>query len=137
MEPSKRPAPESAGSQPIAALPSLACFKMILRRAADLGRITWSRNFQNACMVRGEGPGFNSVDAINVIKHGQIVRLPIYEETRRAWRCEIADSVEGCNFIVDVALDCQEDFSTSPRVTVISGFFRRGSRREVKDWSGT
>jgi hypothetical protein len=45
---------------------------------------------------------------------------------------EVADLVDGKTFVLQVALDCNEDYQESPHVTIVTGFFRRGRRKEVK-----
>jgi hypothetical protein len=115
-------------------LPSRDALKDILRIAVDAGRLIWSKTWDTRCNVRGGGPGFNTVDAVNVIRQGRIMRIPSFDLGRRAWRIEIADLVEGYTFVVDLALNCEEDFFDSPYVEVVTAFFRRGSSREVDEW---
>jgi hypothetical protein len=115
-------------------LPSRKSLKEILRMAMDLGNFSWSSRWDARCKLHGGGPGFNTVDAVNVIRRGSIVRIPQFDVPRRAWRIEIADSVEGFTFVVDLALDCDSDFIESPRVELVTAFFRRGPSREVDEW---
>ena len=112
-------------------LPSLAGLKEVLRRAADLGNVTWSKRFQARCKLHH----FSTVDAVNIIREGRIVCLPVFEQARNAWRINIADAVDGYTLVVDVALSCEEDFCKSPRVEIVTAFYRRGQRKEVRDWS--
>ncbi len=112
-------------------LPSLAGLKEVLRRAADLGNVTWSKRFQAKCRLHQ----FSTVDAVNIIREGRIVNLPMFEQARNAWRINLADAVDGYTLVVDVALSCEEDFSRSPRVEIVTAFYRRGARKEIGDWS--
>jgi hypothetical protein len=112
-------------------LPSLTGLKEVLRRAADLGNVTWSRRFQAKCKMHQ----FNTVDAVNIIREGRIVNLPVFDQARNAWRINIADAVDGYTLVVDVALSCEEDFCKSPRVEIVTAFYRRGPRKEIRDWS--
>jgi hypothetical protein len=112
------------------ALPSLATFKEILRRAADQGRVTWSKRFQARCRMHG----MSTVDAVNVIREGRIVNFPMFDQSRNSWRVNIGDAVDGHFLVVDVALSCEEDFCESPRVEIVTAFYRRGRRKEVRDW---
>jgi hypothetical protein len=114
------------------ALPSLAALKEVLRRAADMGRVTWSRRFQARCRMHQ----FSTVDVVDVVREGRIVNLPTFDLSRNAWRIHLADAVDGYTFVVDVALSCEEDFCDSPRIEVVTAFYRRGRRKEVRDWSG-
>jgi hypothetical protein len=113
------------------ALPSLSGLKEVIRRAADLGCVTWSRRFQARCRLHH----FSTIDAVNIIREGRIVNVPHFDLTRNAWRINLADTVDGFTLVVDVALDCEQDFCVSPRVEIVTAFFRRGPRREVRDWS--
>ncbi len=119
----------------IPGLPSRDALKEILRWAVDAGSLIWSSGFDARCKLRGGTSGFNIVDVVNVIRQGRILRVPMFDVARRAWRIEIADSVEGFTFVLDVALDCEEDFFECPRVEVVTGYFRRGGSREVDEWS--
>jgi len=79
--------------------------------------------------------GFSTVDAINVIRNGRIVNIPSFDTARRAWRIYLEDNIDGTTFVVDVGLACEEDFSDSPRVEIVTAFWRRGRRKEVQEWS--
>ena len=110
--------------------PSLSLFKAILKRAADMGLVTWSARFLARCNLRG----FNTLDAVNALRRGIIITPPIYDLGRDAWRIHVADSVDGRTFIVDVGLGCSDDYVESPRVEIVTAFFRRSQRKEVDDW---
>lgn len=113
------------------ALPSLSCLKEILRRAADTGRVTWSPRFKRRCAMHG----FDTVDAVNVVREGRIIGFPEFDHPRNAWRIDIADSLDGHTLVVMVALGCGEDFSDLPRVEILTAYYRRGRNREVKEWA--
>lgn len=115
------------------ALPSLALLKSILRTAVDAGKLIWSGRFEARCKLRG----YDIVDVVNVIRQGRIVRTPTYDVVRQAWRIEIADSVDGLTFVVDLALDCKEDFCESPYIEIVTAVYRRGSSKEVEEWLAT
>jgi hypothetical protein len=116
-----------------AALPSLALLKGILRTAVDAGKLIWSGRFDARCKLRG----YNIVDVVNVVRQGRIVRIPAFDIGRQAWRIEIADSVEEFTFVVDLALDCKEDYCDSPYVEIVTAFHRRGQSKEVREWLAT
>jgi len=113
------------------AAPSLSHFKAILKRAADKGHVTWSPRFQRRCAMHS----FDTLDAVNALRRGRIVSTPEYDEERDAWRIDVADVVDEHTFVVDVALGCDSDFAESPQVEIVTARFRRGGRKEVKDWA--
>lgn len=115
----------------IFAAPSLSHFKTILKRAADVGNVTWSHGFQRRCSLHA----FDTLDAVNALRRGRIVSTPVYDECREAWRVDVADIVDERTFVVDVALDCDCDFTDRPHVEIVTARFRRGGRKEIKDWS--
>lgn len=83
--------------------------------------------------MRGQTPGFTSVDAVNAIRRGKIVQDAKYNLTHHAWQYEIADLVDGYTYVLQVILHCDEDYEESPLLTVLNCFFRRGRRREVRE----
>jgi hypothetical protein len=111
--------------------PSLSHFKAILKRAGDMGTVTWSKRFKARCALHS----FDTLDAVNSIRRGRIVSSPVYDEDRHAWRVDVADLVDERTFVVDVALDCESDFAERPHVEIVTARFRRGGRQEVKDWN--
>jgi hypothetical protein len=108
-------------------LPSIEALKKIIRRAGELGSITWSPWFKQRCSLRG----FTTMDAINVLRHGEICSHARFDMSRRAWRIELVDTLDGCNFVVDVGLSCDDDYLDSPRVEIVTAFYRRGARRKI------
>jgi hypothetical protein len=123
----------SPSSEPNVAPPSSHALKQILMRVLlGGGRLTWSGSFKMKCNLRGNGPGFNTQDAMNALRRGKPVSNPTYSASHSAWLYDLADLVEGKQFIITVALDCKEDYQKSPHLTIVAGFFRRGRRKEPK-----
>src|SRR5580658_7570130 len=120
------PEPNVAPPSPHALKQILMC---VLRGG---GRLTWSGSFKMRCNLRGNGPGFNTEDAINALRRGKLVSDPKYSAAHSAWLSDLADLVEGKQFIITVALNCKEDYQKSPHLTIVTGFFRRGRRKVLR-----
>jgi hypothetical protein len=127
--------PQYSGAAQPFALPSLTTLKAILKRSADSGLVTWSSRFKARCKLRGFTAGYNTVDVVHIVRHGNVVSTPTYDGERRAWRIEIGGLIEGRGYFVEVLLDCLDDYTKCPRTIVITGCFRRKSRKEARDWS--
>jgi hypothetical protein len=112
--------------------PSVAGLGEILKKAVMLGRVIWAGKFQRRCRLRGNGVGFNTVDVSRTIKTGTIISQPKYVPIWHAYSFEIAASVEGRRFIVDVLLHCDEDYHESPLISIVSGNFQRGRIRKSR-----
>jgi hypothetical protein len=113
--------------------PSLSALQEILKRVVRMGTISWTNRFKMRCKLRGGGSGFNTVDVQRTIKSGTVVLGPRFDPEFNSFRYQLAATVDGYQFIVEILLDCTEDYQLSPRVTVKTAFFRRGRRRGVKD----
>lgn len=137
MRQEKLPAgqPQYSGAAQPFALPSLTTLKAILKRSADSGLVTWSARFKAKCKLRGYTVGYNTVDLVHVVRHGNVVSVPTFDGDRRAWRVVIGGLIEGRSYFVEALLDCLDDYTICPRTIIITGCFSRKSRREVKDWS--
>jgi hypothetical protein len=100
------------------------------------GRLTWSGKFKSKCKLRGNGPGFNTVDVVTVLRTGKVVAGPRLECSPPAWRYEIAGLVDGYTFVLEILIDYSADYLEDPAVAIRTGFFRRGRRRAVKERRG-
>lgn len=134
MQP-KQPRQPGIGKEklPIPAAPSLSAAKLIFKRVLVDGILTWSSNFKRRCKLRSSTPGFNTVDAANVIRRAKIVHEPRFNEAYYAWEYDLCDLVDGRKVMVVVLLHCECDYQQSPRVTVKTVARLRGRARELTE----
>lgn len=120
-----------ATKKPIPAAPSYDAVRKIFRTVVSKGRLAWGRNFIRRMALFQEGPGFNLVDVVSVLRRGKIVLGPQYNENLHAWRYEVEHLIEGRKFLLSVWLDCGSDFQECPRVEIQTGCFRKGQRKDI------
>ncbi len=65
-------------------------------------------------------------------ERGKVVAGPRYDGHFDAWRYEFADLIDGHSVVFDLALECAHDFEHCPRVVVVTVFYRRGRRKEIR-----
>jgi len=94
------------------------------------GGLIWGSAFKRKCALRKGSPGFNMVDAVKIIRRACVVLGPEYRGELFAWQYQLGDYVEGRKFALDVLLHCDADYQESPRMTVLSGNYRKWKMRE-------
>lgn len=89
------------------------------------GHLVLSSTFRAKCNIRNASPGFNTVDATRIAKKGLIISGPNYNARYHAWQYQLGGKAEGRRFVLDVLLHLDDDFRESPRVTILSGNYRK------------
>src|SRR5207249_3786388 len=95
--------------------------KLIFKRVLVDGILTWSANFKRRCRFRRNMPGFNTVDAANVIRRAKIIQEPVFNESYYAWEYRLCDKVDGRKVMVIVLMhcDCEECGAKVPEIPAI------------------
>jgi len=92
----------------------------IIREAVLSGRMQISVHFKQRCIERG----FDTLDADNAIRTGLLRGDPEYCAAYRTWKYRIVATVEDREFEIVVALDPSEDYSKSPLIILVTGYWR-------------
>lgn len=92
----------------------------IIRAAFLAGRMHITTHFRQQQMDRH----FDSMDTENAIRTGALRGDPEFCPTNRNWKYRIIADVEDRQFEIVVALDPAEDYSNSPLIILITGYWR-------------
>ena len=92
----------------------------IIRAAFLAGRLQITTHFREQQSTRR----FDSMDAENAIRTGELRGDPEFCPVKRNWKYRIIADVEDKRLEIVVALDPAEDYGTSPLIILITGYWR-------------
>lgn len=96
--------------------PTNANAHLIFIRALRSGVVEPSRHFTEQCSARE----FDILDAETLLETGSIISGPIYEQEHNSFKYEIFNKIDGKGWNLVIALDCDSDFSESPRISLVT-----------------
>jgi len=103
---------------------SLDNARVLLLNALVRGRVHITKHFKERSAERG----FTTVDVERVIRSGNFVCPPKFDEANQNWVFRLSGKCDTCNFEARVALDWSEDLEY-PLVIYITGVCKKGDRK--------